>query len=122
MRTSSCVCVVLVGALFWAIAPAQAAHGGGVRNARITGKVLRCGGPARGPKRCFAANRAVVSVFDSRDQLVARERVADAHFSFRVRRGHYTLSATEPGHATVSRCVTAKAHQTIHTKLRFALH
>lgn len=120
MRMQRISCTVLMG-LLWASAPAGAAYGGMVRNAHVVGKILRCGGGA-GPRRCFPADRALVSLFNSRHKLVERKRVTNSHFGFWLRPGRYTLRATDPGHATVGRPVTAKAHRTVHATLRFALH
>ena len=64
MQRISCLLTVLLGAVCWATAPAEAAHGGSIPNAQIVGRVLRCGGGARGPTRCFPANRAAVSAFN----------------------------------------------------------
>lgn len=112
--------------LFWAALLlavfAPTASGSSGKDARVVGKVLLCGRPRRGPVRCFPANHAVVSVYNPRHRLVARKRVADARFRFRLRPGRYELCAHRPGDNSGTRTVLAKAHRTVHTQLRFALH
>lgn len=89
-------------------------------NALIVGKVLDCGGPA--PGHCSVQDHSVVSAYNSRHRLVARETVNNGHFAFVVRPGRFKLVAScdtfaAPANCRRSRWVTAKAGKTVHANI-----
>lgn len=118
------VAYVAVALLVWlaVVAGSAAAIGTSARSAVVVGKVLLCGHTRNGPLHCMPADHAVVSVRNARDQLVATQRISNAHFSFHLRPGDYQMSARWTGANSATRSVVAKAHRTVRTKLRVALH
>jgi hypothetical protein len=87
-------------------------------DARVSGVIRVCGGPAvtrRAPPRCFSQD-ATVAVLDAQGQVVAARKTSHARFSFSLPPGTYTLLARTAG-TRGERRVVLKANQTVHTSI-----
>jgi hypothetical protein len=89
-------------------------------DALVVGKVVDCGG--RPPGRCFPQDRAEISAFNSRHQLVVKESITNGHYSLLLRPGRYTVIASTSDSRQARRSVLAKAHTTVHASLVFHIH
>jgi hypothetical protein len=78
------------------------------QNARVYGVVTVCGTPMN---ICVAdrSRRAVISVLDGNQDVIAHSRLLTGRFSFDLRPGQYTLSATIRGFVLGSVSVDAVA-------------
>jgi hypothetical protein len=86
---------VLIGVVAATLSVSLAACGGVRRNARVSGVVRLCGGPA--PGRCFTES-VRVSVTGPGDHVVARAHPSNGRFSFDLAPGIYTVSAQASGY------------------------
>lgn len=91
--------------------------GSGAVDALIVGKVVRCPDPVR--IACPVVRNVLVEALDARHHVVAADAVANGHFGFVLKPGHYSLRAYASNGMTATRPVTATAHQTKDTKLVF---
>jgi hypothetical protein len=89
-------------------------------DALVIGKVVDCGG--RPPGGCFAQDRAEISAFNERHQLVVKESITNGHYSLLLRPGRYTVIASTSDSRQARRSVLAKAHTTVHARLVFHIH
>jgi hypothetical protein len=94
-----------------------AASGSAAVNALVVGELRACypAGPSD-VSPCSPRKRAVVSAFDARHRLVAKEAVTNAHFSFLLKPGHYMIRVASR-HLRAHRPVIAKAHHTVHANI-----
>jgi hypothetical protein len=82
------------------------------RNAKVVGLVRLCGGPGPG---CFTEAVQLSVETDPGRKVVVREhlsRRSRGHFSFDLRPGVYTVSATNGGQAVGTTTVRATANRT----------
>lgn len=88
-------------------------------NALVVGKLMRACPRSRVGTRqgCSTQKRAVVSAFNARNRLVARERVTNGHFSFLLRPGRYELNAVVDATHSGSHSVGARAHRSIRANI-----
>lgn len=63
-----------------------------------------------------------MSAFNDRHRLVVTESVTNAHFSFLLRPGRYTISVKTSLGQRAHRSVTAQANTTVHVNFHFAIH
>jgi hypothetical protein len=110
-RVSAICCTVALPALATSSASADSV------NALVVGKVIRCGDPSH--TACASQRHVVVSVFNARHQRVAVESITNAHFSFLLKPGRYSLSARRRDGRSAGRPVTVRADETKRTTIVF---
>jgi hypothetical protein len=97
------------------------AAGSAAVNALVVGHLSTCFVSVprgfRGPT-CSPRKRAVISAFDAKHRLVAREFVTNAHFSFLLSPGRYTIRVSSANQCA-RRSVKARAHRMAHITIYF---
>jgi hypothetical protein len=83
-------------------------------DARVSGSVKLCGGPA--PGRCFT-EQVHVAVLDADKHVVASSNPSHGRFSFSLASGAYTVLATNGGQTVGKTSVRAVAGQTRHANI-----